>query len=82
MDQSKWDNCKDGETWKTETIYSKDKNGESKKTITTKKQIKDGKAVETKTEEYLFPNGNREITYTSNADGKLETKKYHLGPGQ
>lgn len=53
-----------------------------KKTLKTKKKIENGKVTEEKIEDYKFPNGNREITRTVNQDGRIQTHKYSLGPGQ
>jgi len=50
--------------------------------VTTKKTFKDGKANEEKVEDYLFPNGDRNVKKTITVDGKTETKEYKLKKGE
>ena len=82
-DENSWKDIENGETYKTETVYSNNNGVESKKSVTTKRKIDNGKAQTTTTEEYLFPNGTKEVRkITDKGDGKLETKVYNLKKGE
>jgi hypothetical protein len=50
--------------------------------VTTKRQFKDGKKNEETTEDYLYPNGGRNIIKTKKIDGKVESTKYTLKKGE
>lgn len=72
LDEGFEQNAKDGQTIKTSSVYTNKNGVESKKNVTTKKTIKNGKATEETTEEYVFPNGEKEITKTiKGEDGKV-----------
>jgi hypothetical protein len=66
---------------KTSSVWSNKNGKESKKTVTTKKTVKNGKVHSETTEDYLYPNGERNVVKTINDDGKVETKKYALKKG-
>lgn len=83
LDEGFEQNAKDGQTVKTSSVYTNKNGVESKKNVTTKKTIKNGKATEETTEEYVFPNGEKEITKTiKGEDGKVESKQYKLKAGE
>jgi len=50
--------------------------------VTTKKAYNDGKFNSETTEDYLLPNGERNIVKTMNVDGKIDTKRYTLKKGE
>lgn len=50
--------------------------------MSTKKTIKNGKAVEETIEEYLLPNGEKEVTKTIKDGDKISSKKFHLNKGE
>jgi hypothetical protein len=74
-------NVKEGETVKTSSVYTNKNGVETKKNVTTKKAMKDGKVVEEKTEDYLLPNGVREVIKTIKDGDKISKKKYELKKG-
>lgn len=82
IDEAEEKNMKDGETVKVSSVWSSNNGKETKKTVTSKKTYNDGKVNEETTEEYLFPNGERNVVKTINADGKVESKKYILKKGE
>ena len=82
MKKENWDDVKEGECEKQETVYRRDNNGETKKTISTKKKIENGKVKETKTEEYAYPDGTKRIIQSVNNDGRIETRSWDLLKGQ
>jgi hypothetical protein len=67
---------------KTSSVWTNKNGKQSKKTVTTKKTIKDGKVNSETTEDYIMPNGERNIVKTINANGKVDTKKYFLKNGE
>lgn len=82
IDEADERNIKDGETVKVSSVWSNNNGKETKKTVTSKKTYKDGKLNEETTEDYLFPNGERNVVKTTNVDGKVESKKYTLKKGE
>lgn len=82
IDEEDQKNFNEGETIKTSSCWTNKNGQETGKTVTTKKTIKDGKAKEETTEEYVFPNGEKNIVKTTNVDGKIESKKYTLKKGE
>jgi len=81
-DDEKMMMMKDGQTVKTNSVWTKKNGKESMKTMTTKKTMKNGKVNTETTEDYLFPNGERNIVRTMCMDGKVDTKKYTLKKGE
>ena len=82
LDEADEKNVKEGETVKTSSVWTNKNGQESGKTVTTKKVIKDGKTNEETTEDYVFPNGERNVVKTTKVDGKVESKKYCLKKGE
>jgi len=82
LDEADEKNVKEGETVKTSSVWTNKNGKETKKTVTSKKTVKDGKVDEETTEDYLFPNGERNVVKTTNHDGKIESKKYTLKQGE
>ena len=77
-----WRNINNGETVKTNTIYSDNDGVKSKKTVTTSRKINNGFAETLTTEEYEFPNGTREVRkIMDDGKGNVTTKIYNLMPG-
>lgn len=73
---------KDGQTIKSSSVYTNKNGQESKKTVTTKRNFKGGNMNEERTEEYLFPNGERNVRRSITVNGKTETKEYKLKKGE
>ena len=82
IDEKDEKDVKEGETVKTSSVYTNKNGQESKKVVTTKKVIKDGKVNQETTEDYLFPNGERNVKKSITTDGKTETKEYKLKKGE
>lgn len=81
IDQGDEKNIKDGQLVKTSSVFTNKNGQESKKTVTTKKNFKGGKAQEERIEEYMLPNGDRNIKRSITSDGKTDTKEYKLKKG-
>ena len=75
-------NIKEGQTVKTSSVYTNKNGQESKKTVTTKKNIKGGKVQEERTEEYILPNGDKNVRRSITVDGKTDTKEYKIKKGE
>jgi len=52
------------------------------KTVTHKTSLENGKRVTVTSEEVLNPDGTREVTETTNIDGRVQTNRYTLGAGE
>ena len=56
---------------------------ESKKTVSTKTKIENGRPVSETTEEYLFPDGNKEVRkIKDDGQGNVSSKVYNLKKGE
>lgn len=82
IDEGDEKNIKEGQTVKTSSVYTNKNGQQSKKTVTTKRNIKGGKVQEERTEEYMFPNGDRNIRRSITSDGKTDTKEYKIRKGE
>lgn len=81
LDESE-EGIRDGQTIKTSTVWSNRDGKETQKSITTKRNYKGGRADEERIEDYLFPNGERKVTRTTNVGGKIDSKEYRLKKGE
>lgn len=77
-----WSEISSGETFKESTAYTRDNGIETRKNIKSRVVIENGVPVETKIEEYIYPNGERDIVKTISAKGKIEKINYHLKKGE
>ena len=82
MDVEDFGDVNEGETVKTSSVYTNKNGVETKKNVTAKRLIKEGKVVEEKTEDYLLPNGVREVIKTIKDGDKVSTKRYELEKGE
>lgn len=72
----------DGETFKESTVYTRENGLETRKNVKTRVRVKKGETEETKLEEYLFPNGERDVVRTVTTRGGVDRKTYHLKQGE
>ena len=78
-----WRDIRDGETVKTNTVFSNNNGVESKKVVTTSRKIVNGIPETVTTEEYEFPNGNKEVRrIRDDGRGGVTTKVYNLRRGE
>jgi hypothetical protein len=71
-----------GETFRENSVYTRDNGIETRKNVRTRISIQNGIPTETKIEEYIYPNGDRDVTKTVVVNGKAEKNSYHLKKGE
>jgi len=73
---------KEGETYKENTVFTKENGLETRKNVKSKIRVENGVPHETKIEEYIFPNGEKDIVRTYIVNGNIEKETYHLKKGE
>lgn len=77
------DNIKDGESQRTSTYYTNRNGVEQKKSVTTRTKYENGVPITETTEEYLFPDGNKEVRkIKDDGKGNSTSNVYHLKKGE
>jgi hypothetical protein len=65
-----WSEIKSGETFKENSVFTRDNGVETRKNIRTRIAIQNGVPTETKIEEYIYPNGERDFIKTVTINNK------------
>lgn len=81
-DDFDFEQFQNGETVKESKVYTNHNGQETTKNVKTKIKINNGVREETKIEEYMFPNGERDIVKSVTSNGKTDSKTYHLAKNQ
>jgi hypothetical protein len=70
-DEIDFSEIKSGETFKENSVYTRDKDVETRKNTRSRVFIDNGAPSETKIEEYIYPNGERDVIKTVTGGGKV-----------